>query len=129
MMQQQTGTAAVWLKMQQAAVLQVAFVLKLLIYCVILHMRCHVPHQVASVQQELLQLRHDAAAASRERRQLQQHASELEAQRSSTGAAMLQLHQQLADVQEQLAQDRATMATMLRQHQQQKQQLEEVSMH
>jgi septal ring factor EnvC (AmiA/AmiB activator) len=83
--------------------------------------------QVASVQQELLQLRHDAAAASRERRQLQQHVSELEAQRSSTGAAMLQLHQQLADVQEQLAQDRATMATMLRQHQQQKQQLEEVS--
>ncbi|WIA22878.1 hypothetical protein OEZ86_009821 [Tetradesmus obliquus] len=80
---------------------------------------------VASVQQELLQLRHDAAASSRERRQLQQHVSELEAQRSSTGTAMLQLHQQLADVQEQLSQDRATMATMLRQHQQQKQQLEE----
>ncbi|KAF6265420.1 hypothetical protein COO60DRAFT_1686902 [Scenedesmus sp. NREL 46B-D3] len=80
---------------------------------------------VASVQQELLQLRHDASAASRERRRLQQHMSELEARRSSTGAAMLQLQQQLADVQEQLAQDRATMATMLRQHQQQKQQLEE----
>lgn len=82
--------------------------------------------QVSAVQQELLQLRDDAAAAGHERRQLQQQISTLQRQRGEQGNTMQGLQQQLAQLQEQLAQDRETLATMLRRHQEREQQLQEV---
>lgn len=84
------------------------------------------PSQVGQVQQELLQLRDDAAAAGHERRQLQQQISSMQQQRTEQGSAMQALQQQLAQLQDQLAQDRSTLATMLRQHQEREQQLQEV---
>jgi septal ring factor EnvC (AmiA/AmiB activator) len=78
------------------------------------------------VQQELLQLRDDAAAAGHERRQLQEQIGTLQRQRGQQGEAVHGLQQQLANLQEQLAQDRATLATMLRTHQERDQQLQEV---
>jgi septal ring factor EnvC (AmiA/AmiB activator) len=84
--------------------------------------------QVSAGQQELLQLRDDAAAASRERRQLQEQISTLQRQRGQQGGAMQELQQQLASLQEQLTQDRATLATMLRTHQEREQQLQEVGL-
>lgn len=82
--------------------------------------------QVSAVQQELLQLRDDAATAGRERRQLQEQISTLQRQRGQQGGTMQELQQQLASLQEQLTQDRATLATMLRTHQEREQQLQEV---
>jgi chromosome segregation ATPase len=81
---------------------------------------------VGQVQQELLQLRDDAATAGHERRQLQQQISSLQQQRSEQGSMMQALQQQLAQLQEQLGLDRGTLSTMLRQHQEREQQLQEV---
>lgn len=78
------------------------------------------------MQHELLTLRSDAAAASHERRQLQQHVSTLQHERSEQGRVMSELQQQLGDLREQQRQDRATLATMLRQHQEREAQLQEV---
>jgi septal ring factor EnvC (AmiA/AmiB activator) len=74
----------------------------------------------------LLTLRADATAACHEHRQLQQHVSSLQHERSEQGRAMSELQQQLGDLREQQRQDRATLATMLRQHQEREAQLQEV---
>lgn len=87
---------------------------------------CSCVAQVSAVQQELLQLREDAAAAGHERRQFLQQISTLQRQHAEQGGLVAGLQQQLAQVQDQLAQDRATLATMMRQHQEREQQLQEV---